>query len=379
MKSRLILMALALAGTAFAQSEQWLEYHTGTEVRSSTWVEVTTNPPPDVALPQFAGRPRFFRWTTPLDPSGGRWICLDRVRKSGPYDRIYVDSNGNGRLDDETPLSSRRTDQYYAYFNPARLVFKGEDGPITYHLSLRTYGSGNEAELVLGSGCWYEGVVTLDGKKTRLQLLDGNINGTFNDLSSNPYDCDRVIVEGDKGGERFLGKMIEVKGQLFRIEAARDGAFVKLQKAENVALGQVRVPDTISEFTAFGTNGQFIRKPEQGAFTLPAGKYRIYGWKIERKDNKGAKWELSGYGFGEPSAFDVAEAKPATLAVGEPVRAVFQIAEQTNQPVNFRLAFRGRYDEQIQILKGGQRPAGPKLFVATLDGSLRYTNTFEYG
>jgi hypothetical protein len=379
MKLKPILLAMLLAGAALAQSEQWLEYHISAEARSSTWMEVTTNPPSNVALPQFAGRPCFFRWTTPLDPSGGRWICLDRVRKSGPYDRLYVDSNGNGRLDDEAPLNARRVDQYYGYFDPARLTFKGEDGPITYHLALRTYQSGNDTELVLGSGCWYEGLANLDGKKTRLQLLDGNINGTFNDLSANPYDSDRVVVSGDSSGERFLGKMIEVNGQLFRIEAARDGAFVKVQKAENVPLGQVRVPETITEFTAFGTNGQFFRKPDNGAFTLPAGKYRIYSWRIERKDNKGAKWELSGSGFGESSTFDSAEAKPAALEVGEPVRAVFQITDQTNSPVYFRLAFRGHYDEQIQLLKGGQRPAGPKLFVTTLDGSLRYTNSFEYG
>ena len=319
MKPKLILMALVLAGTAFAQSEQWLEYHTSAEARSRTWMEVSTNPPPNVALPKFVGRPLFFRWTTPLDPAGGRWICLDRIRKSGPYDRLYVDSTGDGRLDNKTPLNAKRTDQYYAYFDPVPLVFKGEDGPITYHLALQTYQNRNDTELVVGSGCWYEGMVTLDGKKMRLQLVDGNVNGTFNDLSANPYDSDRVIVEGNKSGERFLGKMIEVNGQLFRIEAARDGAFVKIEKAENVALGQVRVPETITGFTAFGTNGHFTRKPENGAFTLPAGKYRIYGWSIERKDGKGAKWELSGSGFGESSAFEVAEAGPAALEVGEPV------------------------------------------------------------
>ena len=31
----------------------------------------------------------------------------------------------------------RARDQYSAYFEPVRVVFKGEDGPITYHLVLR--------------------------------------------------------------------------------------------------------------------------------------------------------------------------------------------------------------------------------------------------
>ena len=107
-------------------------------------------------------------------------------------------------------------------------------------------------------------------------------------------DSDCVTVEGDKVGERYLGKLLEVDGQFYQIEVARDGAFIKLQKAENVVLGQVRVPETISEFVAFGENGHFVRKPAKGEFTLPAGKYRIQEWKIDRKDDKGAAWELIG-------------------------------------------------------------------------------------
>ena len=38
---------------------------------------------------------------------------------------------------------------------------------------------------------------------------------------------------------------------------------------------------------AFGENGHFVRKPAKGEFTLPAGKYRIQEWKIDRKDERG--------------------------------------------------------------------------------------------
>ena len=102
--------------------------------------------------------------------------------------------------------------------------------------------------------------------------------------------------------KRCLGKLLEVDGQFYHIEVARDGAFVKLQKAENVVLGQVRVPETISEFIAFGENGHFVRKPAKGEFTLPVGKYRIQGWKTDRKDDKGAPWELAGYNLRNPLA-----------------------------------------------------------------------------
>ena len=176
-------------------------------------------------------------------------------------------------------------------------------------------------------------------------------------------------------------------GQFYSIEVARDGAFIKLQKAENVVLGQVRVQETISEFVAFGENGHFVRKPAKGAFTLPVGKYRIQEWKINRKDEKGAAWELSAYNFNDSARFDVTAATPVSLKVGEPMRAVMEAEEPPSRPgsraatkqVSFSLRFQGQYGETLQIMKGNQRPKGPRLTLTSLDGTYRYTNSFEFG
>jgi len=376
---RAALAGLVLATTALAQPEQWLEYHTSADGRAYHQMELTTNLPPGVALPKLSASPYFARWSTPMDPSGCRWLCLDRTRKSGPYNRLFIDSNGNGRLDDETPVLAR-LDSYSAYFPPAPVVFKGEDGPITYHLVFRFYQyEKNPAQLLASSAGWYEGVVNFDGAKKRIQLIDGNVNGTFNDIAPEPYDSDRVQVEGDKTAERFLGKLLEVDGKFYRIEAARDGAFVKVQKAENVTLGQVRVPENISEFAAVGGNGHFVRKPVNGEFTLPAGHYRIFQWMINRKDEKGAPWTLSGYNFPKTAGFEVAADKTAVLEIGEPVQAELKATENTNRQVAFSLSFVGRQKESITMLRDGQRPRGPKLMLANADGTLCYTNTFEFG
>jgi hypothetical protein len=379
MKLRLILMASVLTATAFAQSEQWLEYHTRNDGRAYHRLQLTTNPPPGIALPRLNARPWFARWETPMDPAGGRWLCLDRTRKSGPYDRLYIDTAGNGRLDDKTPVKAR-LDSYSAYFPATPVVFKGEDGPVTYHLVFRFYQyEKNPAQLLASSAGWYEGVVNLDGAKKRIQLIDGNVNGTFNDVALNPYNSDRIQVDGDKTGERFLGRMLEVDGKLFRLEAARDGAFVKVQKAENVAVGPVRVPENISEFAAYGENGHFVRKPVKGEFTLPAGQYRMVRWTISRKDEKGAPWTLAGYNFPDSANFEVASDKPVALEIGEPVRAELKVDERANRQLAFNLSFVGRQKESIELLRDGQRPRGPKLMLANAGGTLCYTNTFEFG
>jgi len=379
MKTNLIFTGLLLAASALAQSEQWLEYHTTDDPRAYQGLKLTTNPPPGVALPKLNASPYFARWKTPMDPAGGRWLCLDRTHRSGPYDRLFIDSTGNGRLDDKTPVAAR-LDSYNAYFPATPMVFKGEDGPITYHLILRFYQyDPNPAQLLAASACWYEGMVDFDGVKKRIQLIDGNVNGTFNDLAANPYESDRIQIGSHEEDERFLGRMLEVDGKFFRIEVARDGAFIKVQKAEDVVLGPVKVPENISEFTAFGENGHFVRRPDKGAFTLPEGKYRMVHWTINRKDEKGAAWTLSGYNFPDAASFAVTAGSTATLDIGEPVKAVIKAQEQPDRQIRFDLSFVGHQKESIEMLRDGQRPRGPKLALANADGSLCYTNTFEFG
>ncbi len=371
-----LLAGLFLADAALAQPEQWLQYHTSREGRSYRWLELTTNRPPNVALPKLGAKPFFARWATGLDPKG-RWLCFDRSRKSGPYDRAFIDSTGNGRLDDKSAASAIRIDPYNAFFDPIRVVFKGEDGPITYHLVVRSMSLDSDRDLraLIQSGGFYSGTVDLGGRKRRIELIDGNVNGAFNDLAANPDDCDQVAIDG---AQRRLGRLIEVDGQFYRLEVARDGAFIKVRKAEDVVLGKVRVPETISEFIAVGENGQFTRKPVKGELTLPVGSYRINRYLVNRKDERGASWELLGDGFNSSANFDVAADKPAALEMGEPIRAVMHSSESGNE-VSFSLRFEGRYNESVAITKDSDRPRPPRLTLTSLDGSYRYTNSFEFG
>ncbi len=379
LKTLLLVSGLGMALTAQAQKEQWLQYNTSREGRGYTWVQASTKAPTNVALPKLTGTAYFGRWKTPLDPTGGRWVCVDQSKKNGPYDRFYVDSNGNGKLDDETPVTPFRSDTYSANFQPAKLTFKGEDGPITYHVAGRFYKyDGSSVNLMLASAGWYGGTVDIGGKKTRIEVIDGNVNGTFNDLGAASDECDRVMVGQTRAEERFLGKLIEVEGKFYRIEVAQDGAFVKLQAAENVSLGKIKVPENLSSFTALGENGHFTRKPVKGEFTMPTGNYRILDWEIKRKDDRNTEWVMSGYGFGEKATFTVVADQPVPVAVGEPVRVTVDFTDRTNQ-LAFSLKFVGLQQEQVRFTKGGTDPKGPRMTLASADGSYRSTNTFEFG
>lgn len=376
------MAGLLVAASASAQKEQWLQYRTDRDGRGFRHLDLTTNTPANLTLPKFHTQPYFAKWSTPMDPQG-RWVVFDSTRKAGPYDLVYVDTKGDGKLDGQTPAKAVRIDPYYAYFDPVRVVFKGEDGPITYHLNFQfmKYQSGNSQyqNLYVRSGGYYEGQVDLGGgKKKHIELSDENVNGTFNDLAAEPGGCDHVIVQGEKAPDRFLGKMVEVENEFYRIEVAKDGAFVKLDKATDLKFGTVRIPEAVSQFVAFGENGHFMRQPVKGEFKLPVGEYLIHEWNITRKDSKGASWEMSGSDFPGGFRFAVAEGKPVNLDIGEPVRAVVNHNDNGAQ-ISFDLNFKGRMNESITIRRSGQNPPGPKLTLATLDGSYRITNTFEFG
>lgn len=377
---------LALTSQAFAQEEQWLQYHSSREigqVAGSMYyqsLELGTEKPSGVELPQFKVENQFFaKWSTPMAKDGFLWISLDRTNKYGLHDLLYIDSNGNGHLNDEKAVKAYRMDQYYSRFGPVKVIFQVEDGPVTYHLNFQFYSNNDRNRLYTFSGCWYDGDITVAGTKKHCALFDYNTNGTFNDKSLTFSQCDRIrIGKKDSRDNRFVGNFIEVDGTLYRPEVARDGACIKLAKAEDVTFGSVRLPETITKFSAGGENGLFIFEPKERVGKLPVGKYRINYWAIGRKDKKGTQWEMRGSGFSKKGIFDITADKETELSVGEPV--AFPLTAQLREGTySFRLSMRGRDDESISLTRNKVRPQAPKLHIKSEDGTYDRTFSLEYG
>jgi hypothetical protein len=381
------IVLLILVSQVPAQQEQWLQYHSSREASQIfgqsgyNMIELSTQQPAGVKLPQFKGQNQLFaKWSTPMVKDGHLWVTLDRTHKQGPYDLLYIDSNANGSLDDETAAAAYRTDQRSAYFGPVKVIFEIEDGPVTYHLNFRSYHYGtNDNRLYASSGGWYEGDITVDGQKKHCILFDNNANGKFNDKSADAGDCDRIRI-GKQGGQDtlFTGNYIEIDETLYRTEIARDGACIKLTKAEDVKYGTVRLPESITEFSANGENGLFILKPEKGIASLPVGKYCVYDWAIERKDEKGTNWNLKGSILGEKNAFDISEGKEAVLSIGEPIIATLEASEREGTH-SFRHSMRGRAGERIELTRNGAQPRAPKVNIKNADGTYDRTYSFQYG
>jgi hypothetical protein len=370
-----------------AQQEQWLQYHSSREAgqilgeTGSQMIQLSSEQPAGIKLPQFKGKQQLFaKWPTPIVKSGFLWIALDRTHEQGPYDLLYIDSNGNGHLDDETVESAYRMDQRSAYFGPVKVIFEIEDGPVTYHLNFNSYQYGtSDNRLYASSGGWYEGDITVEAEKKHCLLFDYNANGTFNDKSANAGDCDRIRI-GKQGEQEtlFTGNYIVIDETLYRPEIARDGACIKLTKAEDVKFGSVCLPESITQLSASGENGLFILKPEKAVASLPVGKYCVHDWAIERQDDKGTNWQLKGSVLGEKNLFEVAEDKQAVLAIGEPIVATLDDSEREGTH-SFQHGMKGRAGERIELTRNGAQPQAPKVRIKSADGTYDRTYSFQYG
>jgi len=374
------------ASVAGAQSEQWLEYHSVREIRQiehdigSQNLTLSEEKPDAVQLPQFNGNSQFFtRWSSPLVQNGSLLIALDSSSKDGPYDRLFIDANGNGHLNDETATTAYRTERgERSYFGPVKVVFELADGPATYHLNFTFYNHTGYRRLYAYSGCWYQGEVMVAGQKRPCVLIDHNANGTFDDKSIIFGQSDRIRI-GKKGDRdtRYVGNYIEIDGRLYRPEIARDGAFIKLTEAADVKFGSVQLAQTITEFAAGGENGLFTVKLEKGAGQLPVGKYRIDHWTIQRKD-KDNDWKLEGRYFNDKGIFDITADSRTSLNVGEPVVSTLD-ATKRGDDYRFGQRMQGRLGERIELTRNGGRPRPPKMHIKSGDGSYDRVFSFEYG
>jgi hypothetical protein len=190
-------------------------------------------------------------------------------------------------------------------------------------------------------------------------LIDYNANGTFNDKSIDHEKSDRIQTRIDQKGQwdtRLVGNYLQVGRELYRLEVARDGAYVKSAKAQDVTFGDIRVPELISELSAGGENGLLFVAPEKGVGRLPVGEYRMQYWSSEQKDEKGNRWKLESETWGQDE-IEVSEANEIALKIGELFARVSRV-RQVDANYHFYFDRRGAMDEQLRLLCNNKEVRG---------------------
>lgn len=349
-------------------------------------IQITARKPDGVRLENLKNdKVLFGQWHSPVVKGGYRWIALDRTYKYGQYDRLIMDTNGDGHLDDEFFTMAYHSTQpsienYLIMFGPVEVLIDEDNESRICHLILGFYY--NDKELCTGTVGWYEGYVTVGTQKQRCLLADKNADGTFDTKSPDLSESDLIAFgEEDNRIACSLGEYVELDGNLYslRITRGRDSMKVSLIPAINVPFGTIRLPQSITEFVAGGENGLFTFRPNEGLAKFPAGTYCIYRWVTEQKDEQGRQWTLTGHSFGDSGIFEVSEGLQTNLSVGEPILTSLEQVSQKDAVYSFmNPKLKGRLAEEIN-LACDKDDTRLQLHIKSKDGSYDRTFTFEYG
>lgn len=396
-------------------------------------LEVTKERPAgDWKLPGLTSKQPLYTLTRLGDEK--RLLILDRLSANDPfYNRIYFDSNGNRDLTDEPAIDGRvqqaSEDVRAVEFPSVDISIKIDRKPVPYSFRTQAVQFGSAEELNSGdvenriglslvANCGYGGEFELDGQTYRVLLGDGNANGRFNDrlpiqrdprtgsCSPSSGESDIVCLTSGKKVAVYdtqpCGDLLLVSGKLFEVSISTpEGKLTLTPVTETLAALKLGMETQhMSIFTEDGQHCVMMYRPGS-EITIPAGKYRLFGYAVLRKDDQGDLWLLEAEGVPGTPAVTVGEGIDGVIEFGEPYMPIAQVPpwERDNvkkggaTEVHLMLQVQGKGKEElteVRRIEGNKtriplsseepgRPKEPTYKIVKSDGEVVAAGSFEYG
>lgn len=225
-------------------------------------------------------------------------------------ERLRVDVDGDGTLD-----ALVEGEEGFV-----TLTQTAADGRVTQYSARLTRTAGQPWHYTFGS------VRTGEFRGTKLQLVDQNLNGRFDDFGED------ALVVGRDVAASFLSRVVSIEGQLYELEVASDGTSCTLSPhlGESGVLdlgGAFRSQAKLHAAIVVSDDGRnsFSVARATGGLRVPAGAYRLHSGQIVLSD---AHATIKG---GSRSRFEVASGAIVRPEWGGPVRAEFAVQRDGDQ------------------------------------------------
>ena len=441
----MVFFSLASTLPAVEVSLKYVKFPDKTETYLPTGMarlKYTLDPPPgDWKLPPFVSAHPIYSLVKLGDEE--RLLVLDRQKREDEYyNRIFFDDDANKDLTDDRIIDG--TSESVPGRQDKRIVFppvdtrirvQGKSLPFSFRPDflgrLRAIDDGNISSellsrmiyLYLRVNCTYRGKFEVDGESYTVHLGDTNCNGMFNDkfalrkFRKPPPGRIPILNTGDsffisRNGEidvsdrQVCGDWLVIKNRLFevRIDQAKQKMTLTPNTQNLAALGLSMQAEHVSLYTEGGEHFLMTCCPEK-RIHIPKGKYRLYNYRVLKKDGQGDLWSLSARATTESPWITVDGSAEAVLEFGEPYIVSAEVPENrllnvqsstsARTSVFLSFAIRGQGNEDIQDLshiKGDKtkiplstneglthRPKEPTYTIMTADGKTAAQGSFEYG
>lgn len=262
-------------------------------------------------------------------------------------------------------------------------------------LSVMAFGP---SALHIGPAGFMSGRVRLGGQDYQVAVADGNFDGRYD----KPFAVPAATEAGDAGHETFaidlngdgkfdegfeagevqpLPKMLRVKDVYYSVKVAADGSAIEVEKAQP-PMGTLCVGCVGAELLLWSENGAHRLSGTEGTWQLPAGKYSTQMVRLNRTDEAGAKWTLTGvYGnSGKMGVLEVVAGQIVSIKMGPPLTAKTDVQVVPGE-ADVRLMILGQAGEEYgaAIMKGDEQQPAPAVRILSESGRVLETGSFEYG
>jgi hypothetical protein len=352
------------------------------------------------------------------------------------YNRLYFDSNANGDLIDDAAVDGKTEhsngDYTYVSFPAVDTTAEIDGKALQYSFraqancwrlsefkktTLTPENIRNFFNFYIRVNCSYAGTFTLGEKTYHLALGDSNGNARFNDkLSRDPkmhfMEQDPVYLPGDQlylsteanlgyQDGSVLGDLLLLQGKLYELAINIPEGRMTLTETKS-PLTTAKLPaetERLTIYTDDGAHAVMMYQPEMKV-RVPAGKYRLASYQLQRKDKQGDLWLLDAMATGQTTEKKVGTGRQTKLEYGEPYRPTVFVPEWSRQnlkggnnqvDLNFTVVGAGKeVVTDLAHVSGGKtkialakqnksRPKEPTYKIVAKGGTVAAQGSFEYG
>lgn len=367
-------------------------------------------------------------------------LILDESNGTGTgYDVLYVDSNNNEDLTDDSVIPLRiPNNNEMKQFGPIEVMIKYDDIVEPYYFYLEhqqmdtpvLHENSKFLEniyLRLIPGGYFVGIAKIGKSEYKIGAVDFNGNGIFNDtfnvLPDIKYPDGRLYAVGDQvlftldanrenmpiGFYPYL-KYIDLDGKWYSVNVSSDGRKMEINKAD-LDLGTIRVPYQLDSLQLVSENGVMTIKlrlvSEKGVtiinggldpkgkttheYEVPVGTYSLFAYSMRTKKwttKSGEEWYCNASGTESVQRFQVNKGEVIDFKIGLPFVvniSCLQLSDQqksieAGDTVLLSLTFSGQAGEIFTNIQKGISPLPRPTFKAVDEnGKVVAEGSFEYG
>ncbi len=370
-------------------------------------------------------------------------LILDRQKAEDEfYNRIYFDANVNRDLTDDPVIDGTLKpgpNQSYqrTRFPAVELKIKVDRKSLSFSFIPELFGRLSTSDksnindtvvekminLYLRVNCLYKGKFEIGGESYYVYLSDANCNGLFDEKFAlrglgTPLpgrmpifsSGDNFYISQDENidvhNQQVCGDWLLVKNKLFAvtINQAKEKMILTPVTKGLASMELSMQTEHISLYMEGGKHFLMTYMPDK-IIDIPKGKYRLFEYRVMKKDDQGDLWSLSARATTECPWINLNGSGDPVLEFGEPFIVSAEVPE--NRLVNVQgstsartsvfltFSIRGQGNEDISDLshiKGTQtkiplskkeglthRPEEPMYKILLADGKTAAQGSFEYG